>query len=1046
MATETRHSGTLRTDQEANLARPGDFPVMEGDRDRLLHRLVRGSKGALRSLLENHVLTVLADIRRKRLSGYGDTFADAQGTAALARYTQKLRENVEDWKTRLEAYLQVCWQRTGHDTPAAEVAHELYERLSESLPQGKDTDKQDYYRMLRTVTAIQENIDCYRQQAEEGGGTEPSLALLLAYLKNYGSIADTFNRRLALLPELYLHDILHARPKAAEPDNTYVVITPTETVGGFILAKGTAFPAGEELVYSTTKEEYLSPMQCAMVNAVYISPQKLSGLYRQPLPCQDAPNAQPLFTHGKELHIGWQITSPMLVLNEGIRKVNVCFYLTADSPAPDISTENSFILQLSTAEGWTQQSATCTIDRHSIRFDFMIERKDIIPALCLEEVHDRVTEYPALRILTDNTNSPYRWAKEITVDTVEIQTEVSGIRNFTLCNELGEADTTQPFQPFGIQGERDAWFLFGNGEMGLKPLQKATLKGKWKGLPETKAEFDRLYWGYDADADAFTVATDYRQDGEWKQCGKGQKLFNFDTETNVLRANIIIPFGDGINSFNTSDYDKDGFFRVTLESPSIGFGTEAYRKRFMEVMIHNSRCKEKHRREIPWEPSVPLLADTELSYTATAKISPADRNSPIIRLERITALPEQIPCATDGNGAFPFLLSAPAEYLLYFAFARAEGEKTVRMYIDMALPGEHIPFGCPQPDKRIQVRWELWNGISWQSIPSESVEAEETNGFTQSGFVEITLPGIIDGRHTDRQDRMWLRAALTGDISASLAIRNVWTNCIRVTADNGDGTPLPAGTVVGTTEVDGRLESVAQPLPGFGGRTAETETQYAVRQQMRLHNRHRAVTMRDYEELVLEHFPEVDKVQCLSIPCKDASLEVCLVVFSRAEDSRYFLSPAWKLEEIRRKVSRYMPSYVPLKVFNPVYEQKEIYFKAVLRDKVQDDGRTLRQLVVLAQDYIAPWYRKGEIPETGRIYSCKALYARMANHENLMPEAELKVDDIVMTFNDIELKKEDKTFGVSHPWNVLLPKVKIELLSSGDGIGKAGIEKNFIIR
>ena len=54
--------------------------------------------------------------------------------------------------------------------------------------------------------------------------------------------------------------------------------------------------------------------------------------------------------------------------------------------------------------------------------------------------------------------------------------------------------------------------------------------------------------------------------------------------------------------------------RVTLESPTIGFGVEAYRKRFMEVMTHNSRCKKKELMEIPQEPSEPLLADVELSY------------------------------------------------------------------------------------------------------------------------------------------------------------------------------------------------------------------------------------------------------------------------------------------------------------------------------------------------------------------------------------------------------------------------------------------------
>ena len=44
-----------------------------------------------------------------------------------------------------------------------------------------------------------------------------------------------------------------------------------------------------------------------------------------------------------------------------------------------------------------------------------------------------------------------------------------------------------------------------------------------------------------------------------------------------------------------------------------------------------------------------------------------------------------------------------------------------------------------------------------------------------------------------------------------------------VTAVNGDGTSLPAGTLQELEEIDERIESVTQPLPGFGGRTAETE-------------------------------------------------------------------------------------------------------------------------------------------------------------------------------------------------------------------------------
>ena len=91
MAMNNQHSGTLRTDQEANLARLDDFQVLTSDLRIQLHRLEK-SGGTLRPLLENHVLTVLADISRKQLSGYGESFADAQGTAMWHAMRRNLGE------------------------------------------------------------------------------------------------------------------------------------------------------------------------------------------------------------------------------------------------------------------------------------------------------------------------------------------------------------------------------------------------------------------------------------------------------------------------------------------------------------------------------------------------------------------------------------------------------------------------------------------------------------------------------------------------------------------------------------------------------------------------------------------------------------------------------------------------------------------------------------------------------------------------------------------------------------------------------------------
>lgn len=1022
MATETRHSGTLRTDQEANLARLGDLPVMESDRDRLLHRLVRGSEGTVRSLLENHVLTVLADIRRKRLAGYPDTFADSQGTAEAARYAKKLRGDIEGWVKRLDTYTERSW-RSGYTGSAVKVVQELSARLEAALT---GTDKENWYKMFRTVSAIQEESDRYRRQAEGSGDTEPSLALLIAYLKNYAGIAETFNHRLASLSELYLKDILHAEPKAAEPDNAYVVITPTETAGGFTLAKGTAFPAGEELTYRTGNPEYISPMRCTEVHTIH---RQGEALYKSPLLLNgETQPAGSLFPDGLPVYLGWQIESPMLVLGEGKHEVCIRFRLTADSMLPDSLPINAVTLQLSGEEGWTEQPCRCSMENTRLCIAFTMEATETATTTCTEEIHGTDTTYPALRILT---NQP-RWASHLHFNQVEIEVKASGIRNFTFSNELGEADLSQAVLPFGIQAEQGSRFFFACEETMQKPLSEVELKGRWQKLPATRQALDALYAPYGVKNSDFAISTACKRQDAWQSHEDKQPLLVFDSEGNLSGAQVQFRFDKAMPT---------DMFRVTLETPAIGFGTVAYRKLFTEVMIHNSRCKEKERDPVPEEPLVPQLCDMELSYTAIATIPVENEADNPSRLSRITTLSEQetFP-ARLVEGAIPFLLPTSADCLLLFAFIRAEQAKSVRMYIDMVLPTSCIPFGSPQPDKQVRASWELWNGHAWQTIPSESVKAEETGGFTQSGFVEIGLPQSL---HTDRQGRLWLRAALSGDTSACLALHGVWTNCIRLTAENGDGSPLPAGTLQQTEEPDGRIESIVQPLPGFGGQTAETEEQCILRQQMRLHNRHRAVTMKDYEELVLEHFPEIDKAQCITLPKENAPSEICIVVFSRTEDSRYFLSPAWKLEEIRRTVGRYAPPFVTLKVVNPQYEKITVDCKVVLRENIQDESRVLRQLTVLAQNCIAPWLRTGEIPDSGDTFSYKELHARLANHEALLRLASLKVDGFSLP--DTGIGTEDRLFRGEKEWGILLPEINIELLSPDDGIEEAEIGGNFII-
>lgn len=1045
------------------------------DTDKLLHHLMSASKEllfrdtddkecTLTYLLENYVLTVLADIRRKLLESYGNSFAEAQGTEEQAYYVRKLERDVEQWTARLEAYLQTAFVQGRADSPAVQIARKLHEKLDNAL-QTEDEHNHRYYRMLHTVTAIQKNADNYLRLAADSGDTEPALALLIAYLKNYVGIADTFNRRLASLPELYQKEVLYARPAEAVSDNTYLVITPASSGspmrgrGGFTLKEGTAFAAGDDLLYKTTQDEYISPLRCVQADAICLPNLSHGGAYIQVLHFDDASNAETLFTGGEELRTGWQIESPMLILEEGRRDVTVSLRLKDGNTPTDTGKKQGFVLEYSTADGWEPIHAECGLTSDELRFGFTIGRDGAAPSPCTEETHGTATAYPALRILTAKGDYP-TWAEGLELESVSIETNVSGIRSFTLINELGETDTTQAVSPFGIQAERGAWFRIGLEEAGMKSLKELTLTGKWQKLPDTKNGLDQLYKDYPGvDASSFRIRTDYRENDKWESCEEESPLFSFNNTGRLQDACITFRPNDNNNDVPAG---KDRMLRVTLDSPSIGFGTAAYRNLFTEVMVHNSHCKEKDMRTLPQEPPVPLLADMELSYKAeaTIKIQTQAPSTPPVGEPLITPI-----TMTEGTEAPPreglgrLLPQFPSPYTLYFAFADAVGGRKIRMYLDLALDKSQIPYSNPHPDNNAVLGWSYWDGEAWTDIPGKDITVEETAALTRSGFIEIALEERIDKEWTDKNGLLWLRAAfMQGGNSEkpvkekpfTLAVRGIWTNRIRVTANSGDGTPLPAGTIQGTAEEDTRIGSVTQPLPGFGGRQAETEAQCASRQTARIHNRHRAVTLQDYADILTEHFPELVKVRCFNVRQEDGTRKTVITVFSRAEDKTYFLSPSWKLAEMERTLKQYTPPFARVGVINPVYEQTVVHIKARLHEDTDDEDKVIRQLVVLAQNYLAPWKRKGDIPEPGQIYSPLALHSRLVNHEDVEELLGLTVngkDILPKEDKDGENKDGDKERPIrgTYPWSILLPKVEIGLLSYRSGIEEAEIGGNFTI-
>ena len=126
-------------------------------------------------------------------------------------------------------------------------------------------------------------------------------------------------------------------------------------------------------------------------------------------------------------------------------------------------------------------------------------------------------------------------------------------------------------------------------------------------------------------------------------------------------------------------------------------------------------------------------------------------------------------------------------------------------------------------------------------------------------------------------------------------------------------------------------------MPGFSGRIKESLSEVSIRQSSRIAHRNRAVIPGDYEQMILDQFPEILKVYCLPETCT-SNRELCIVVFSYTDANPYPVSPAWKLSEIRNWLSSRISPFVKFRVCNPTYRRVKILCVATLQDDAVDEG------------------------------------------------------------------------------------------------------------
>ena len=1072
--------GTLRSGFEVDKAQLKDFRALESDWRDIFRWImsIAGDmpyydnsnkvNGTMAALWHNDVLTVLVEIRQKNLKEYAASFVDGSGTSQQNAYTIDLQNKINGWIDRLSIYLNNAFAG-GAVTPAMRVAGTVRELLQNSLPiipqptsrrrnfiqRVLDENNRPFFSMLGAVSDIQSKFDYYMQQIENSGDMDASQALLLTFVRSYCRIVQQFNDKFADFPDFFRREILKATPKEAVQDSTLVVVNPNKEVTRktFSLPARTQFNAGENadgtpLYYSLTEKSYIVPTTIKSARALFPQGRRI---ITAPL-ALDGTDSNTLFSTANPVNtqqeLGWALSSPMFSLSEGERKVFL--YFTMDG-ATDIARllAGASPLRLFTSgyDGWAERIHTASYERvgNYLLFSFTIADGEEPLTPCNSDIHGIETEYPAVRILIDKISAIDVDITSIKFKDIQIRVSVSDIRTFSLYSDVGEMDSSQPFYPFGTVGEKGSWFIFGSEELAIKKILNVSLKGTWNKLPD--GGYTAVYKDYALSQavtnSSFKVTCEWQENSKWNMCRNSPvQLFCTDTSGNIKEeAEFHLDIADfsPLAVGSTFRYNKKakGFYRIRLSEPSIGFGMDVYRQQFAEVMVHNSKAKERNQKPVPAMPHVPMIADAVLGYTAMDSFGENDR---LYRINETNGY-EIVNLGTESIQLLPDL----RKHYLYLNLDDVEGLKRIRLYFSLRYMrrGSHGSTLASSGDSIIEYYDN--EACQWKVFPTECILQEDSGGLTRSGFITLNT---FDETNTSfiKGNEVWIRIGFENDIAPeNIIVDGIWLNCFKVMCENGDGTPLPAGTIAALVEDDLRVLEVLQPMEGYGGKAAEDGQAMSVRLATRISTRNRALNIGDYEKMILERFSDIEKVCC--IPASQESNEIRIVVFPQPEKRVFPQLPNWKLSEIEQYIKGYMSPFAKVRVINPTYEPLTVDMIVILKDSVQDEGEVQRRLYRRIYNYFVQWLVDEQLPELGKRYSYEGLKAWLVNDEGIERCVSLTITGgKSLTVLDDEGNTEDVYHFSNEESGILYPgRINIEMTDTGDGIEDSSIGMNFII-
>lgn len=718
-----------------------------------------------------------------------------------------------------------------------------------------------------------------------------------------------------------------------------------------------------------------------------------------------------------DAELGFSIASPMLWLQEGDRTVTVTikfknnfeessFEVSELIPTIQLfgSGNEKWITPTLIAINHVNEGNLEITNEVSFTFTLGLDSEALVAynEEFLLEKYD--TSYPLVRFVFDVSNTKgydfYRLLAGNTLEKVTIKTDVKGVKSAIVENDNGVVRTKKPFHPFTTRPIEGSNFSVSYKEAFSKKWKDFKVNLRWKNTPE---DFKEWY-------QAYVTSSNYSSINKYidvlnKNIDERALLVNnetyFKVEKRLLHAagEANETVGEIKNLFikeideETDEVSYTAEFEVENNANAYEIGkAEALQLSLEQSFLHELYSKlyalavSANDKDIifPNEPYTPLVESISVNYSAeeTMLLEKMDLEG-----NRIQLFHEHPFGQHEENYAEKKYLQEEKGIVdlfdkdviqttlvpkycvgghLFLGIENVEPQQNLSLLIQV-LEGSENPL-VESFGENEKINWSILCNNKWKTLENNII-SNNTDNFLKSGIVTFSIPKEATSNNTLLPSGYtWIKAQMNKSYDAVCKAIGIHAQAVLATFKNNDNevshlkNGLPCETIKKMVTRIPQIKSVSQPYNAFGGSTEESDANFYRRISERLRHKNRAITLWDYEHLILQEFPEIYKVKCLNHTSETsftAAGHVTLIVVPDTVNKNVFdmyqprVSKA-TLNSVMNYINSLNTLHVNAEVINPNYEEITIGLEVSFYEGYDENYYT-EQLKTDITKFLSPW-------------------------------------------------------------------------------------------